>query len=59
MKELNTYVVTMRATNRQQKHRTVNACVSPEAACVVANILYSRSPYSYLTYRANWAYQVS
>ena len=59
MKKLSTYIVTMRTTNRQQMHRTVTACVSPEAACVVANILYSRSPFSYLTYRANWAYQVS
>ena len=44
MKVLKDWVVTLRSTRRQQVYRKVRSCVSAQAACEVALLLYQRIP---------------
>ena len=55
MKVLKNWVVTLRSNRRQQIYRKVRACVSAQAACATALILYHQIPgdgqnYWYPTY---------
>ena len=44
MRVLKNWVVTLRSNRRQQIFRTVHSCVSAEAACKVATVLYRQIP---------------
>ena len=44
MKTLKDWTVTLRSNRRQQIYRKVRACVSAQAACATALILYSQIP---------------
>ena len=57
MKVLKDWVVTLCSNRRQQIFRTVHSCVSAEAACKVATLLYRRIPGDGQNYwRATFAY---
>jgi len=56
MKVLQDYTVTLHDRYKRAMHRTVRACVSPAAACAVADMKYSRDYNGRFRWQATFAY---
>lgn len=56
MKILKDFTVTLHNQHKRAIHRKVRACVSPAAACAVADMKYSRDYFGRFRWQATFAY---
>ena len=56
MKQLQDYTVTLHDRYKRHIHRKVRACVSPAAACAVADMKYSHDFFGRFRWQATFAY---